>query len=295
MRPPLRIDGELPTLHEPVLIVMLTGWIDASAAAFGAMEAIKKGTDAQRIVTFDPDSFIDYRVRRPMMELRDGKNNKLVWSAPEMYAGKDDNDRDVLILCGPEPDSAWLYFADVVGDLCLKLGVVKMFGIGAYPFAAPHTRPPQLSCTSPSEVALAEVPFIKSSADVPAGMESVLEHAMQERGIQALGLWGQVPHYVSAMPYPAASAALVGAVQMVAGLSIDVADLRAEAVLQRERIDKLVSGNTEHLQMVQQLETAFDEAVSAGNIIADTQSSGSGDAIADEIESFLREQNDLGN
>jgi hypothetical protein len=118
---------------------------------------------------------------------------------------------------------------------------------------------------------------------------------MQERGIQALGLWGQVPHYVSAMPYPAASAALVGAVQMVAGLSIDVADLRAEAVLQRERIDKLVSGNAEHLQMVQQLETAFDEAVSAGNIIADTQSSGSGDAIADEIESFLREQNDLGN
>ena len=79
MRPPLRIDGELPTLQEPVLIVMLTGWIDASAAAYGAMEAIKKGTDAKRIVTFDPDSFIDYRARRPMMELRDGKSNKLVW------------------------------------------------------------------------------------------------------------------------------------------------------------------------------------------------------------------------
>jgi hypothetical protein len=123
---------------------MLSGWIDASAAAFGAMEAIKKGTDAKRIVTFDPDSFIDYRVRRPMMELRDGKNNKLVWSAPEIYAGKDDNDRDVLILCGPEPDSAWLYFADVVGDLCLKLGVVKMFGIGAYPF--PRLIHDHLSC-----------------------------------------------------------------------------------------------------------------------------------------------------
>ena len=300
MRPPYRVEGELPSLSAPVLIVMLTGWIDASGAAYAAMEAVKKATNAKVIVTFDPDRFIDFRARRPMMELREGLNSKLSWSSPELHAGKDENGRDVLMLTGPEPDTAWLYFADVVGDLCASMGVTRMFGLGAYPFAAPHTRPPQLSCTSPSEQALDEVPFLKSTVDVPAGMESVLEHSLQERGIQSLGLWAQVPHYVSAMSYPAAAAALVGAVQMVAGLSINVSDLRGEALIQRERLDQLVTGNPEHVQMVQQLESAFDAAIIDDAVFSshdDTSdhTPASGEAIADEVESYLREQLDHGN
>ena len=289
MNLPLRYEGALPDLNEPVLIVMLSGWIDASGAAHAALDAIKKATKSTLIATFDPDTFIDFRARRPIMELRDGLNTKLVWAVPEIHAGKDDNGRDVLILCGPEPDTAWFYFADVVGNFAIETGVTKMFGLGAYPFPSPHTRPPQLSCTSPSQTMLNEVPFIKSTVDAPAGMESVLEHAMQERGIQSLGLWVQVPHYVSAMNYPAAAAALVGAVQMVAGLSINVADLRGEALIQRERFDQLVGGNAEHLKMVQQLETAFDDAASMSQLDQDDHTPMSGEAIADEAETYLRD------
>ena len=70
-----------PMLHEPVLVVMLTGWIDASGAGAAAAEAFSKECETSPLVRFDDDAFIDYRARRPVMELRDGINTDLVWFA----------------------------------------------------------------------------------------------------------------------------------------------------------------------------------------------------------------------
>jgi hypothetical protein len=77
---------------------------------------------------------------------------------------------------------------------------------------------------------------------------------------------------------------------MVAGLSIDISELRNEAQVQRERLDQLVAANADHLRMVQQLEEVFDEAVSSGEVDARGQTPATGDAIAAEVERFLREE-----
>ncbi len=285
-------DATLPKLNSSLLVVMLSGWIDASAAAAAAMEMLIIDTNAKTLVTFDADEFIDYRARRPTMELRDGINTKLTWSTPQLLLGHDVNGKPVLLLTGPEPDSRWQHFADVVGDLALDLGVWRMLGIGAYPIATPHTRAVQVSCSSPSAAVIAALPYLKSSVDVPAGMEAALEHALAKRNIDALGLWAQVPHYVASMAYPAASAALLGAVCDSGGLSLDTSAIRQQATLQRERLDQLVRANPEHAEMITQLELAFD-ASHSGNGTLTTGFGGaplpSGDEIAAELEQFLRE------
>src|SRR6056297_3232017 len=196
-------------LHEPVLVVMLTGWIDAAGAAAAAADALSKECETSPILRFDDDTFIDFRARRPVMELRDGINTDLVWSTIELRAGRSTSGRDVLVLTGPEPDMAWHRFGRAVADIAVELGVRQMIGFGAYPFAAPHTRSPRLSCMSPSTEVLANVTFLRSSIDVPAGVAAVLEHALHARRIPALGIWMQVQHYVTAMPYPSASVALL--------------------------------------------------------------------------------------
>lgn len=285
-------DATLPKLNSTLLIVMLSGWIDASAAAAAAMEMLIIDTNAKTLVTFDADEFIDYRARRPTMELRDGINTRLTWSTPQLLLGYDSNSKPVLLLTGPEPDSRWQHFADVVGDLAVDLGVWRMLGIGAYPIATPHTRAVQVSCSSPSADVIASLPYLKSSVDVPAGMEAALEHALAKRNIDALGLWAQVPHYVASMAYPAASAALLGAICDSGGVSLDTSAIRQQATLQRERLDQLVRANPEHSEMITQLEHAFDESHS-GNGTLTTGFGGaplpSGDEIAAELEQFLRE------
>ena len=292
-----RFVREPPVLDEPVLVVMMTGWIDASGAAAAAMSTLDKETAAQPLVTFDDDTYIDYRARRPMLELRDGVSTRLVWARPELKLGRDLNGRDVLLLSGPEPDMAWHRFATTIADLAEGLAVVKMAALGAYPFAAPHTRAPHLSITSPSAEVIAELPFRTSSVDVPAGMAAALEHSVWDRGIPALGIWSQVPHYVATMSYPAASVALLDGLTLATGITVDGAELRREAVLQRERLDQLVEGNDEHRAMVAQFERLYDAAeqqeadarADAGQGPGELEMR-TGDEIAAEVERFLRDQ-----
>ena len=297
-----RFITDLPALTDPVLVVMLSGWIDASGAAAAAMAALQQEIDAIPLVSFDDDLYIDYRARRPTLELRDGEATRLVWASPEMQFGQTAAGRDVVLLNGPEPDMAWHRFCATVADLADQLGVRRMVGLGAYPFATPHTRPVVLSATSPSKDVLASLPFRTNSVDVPAGMAAAIEQELHGRGIPSVGVWAQVPHYVASMSYPAASVALLDGLATAAGIAVDAGDLRREAVLQRERLDQLVESNPEHQAMVEQFERLFDASDDAVETVADPTGEGqpgdgalelrSGDELAGEIERFLRDRGD---
>ncbi len=286
-----QLHGDLPMLDRPVLVVQLNGWIDASGAAAAAMAAVEDACSSTPLATFDSDLFVDYRARRPLMELREGVNTRLVWNEIELKLGRDANDHAVLTLTGPEPDSQWKAFARSVTELSLRLGVYQMVALGAYPFATPHTRPSRLSSSSPSADVVANVPYLKNSVDVPAGMSAVLEHGLTEAGIASLGIWVQVPHYVSAMSYPAASVALLDGLREVTGITVAAGDLAREADIQRARIDKLVSGNDEHTSMVHQLETAYDALIDEPAPLSASDIP-SADELAAEFEQFLRDQDD---
>ena len=73
MSEPFVLHEPLPSLDRPVLVVMMHGWIDAANAAAGAMAALDLASGLRTIVTFDSDTFVDYRARRPVMELQIGR------------------------------------------------------------------------------------------------------------------------------------------------------------------------------------------------------------------------------
>ncbi|MEM8621133.1 MAG: PAC2 family protein, partial [Actinomycetota bacterium] len=283
-----------PMLHEPVLVVMLTGWIDAAGAAAAAAEAVSDACNAAPIARFDDDTFIDFRARRPTLELRDGLSTDLSWSTIELRSGRTPDGRDVLMLLGPEPDMAWNRFGKVIADIAVDVGVTTMVGLGAYPFAAPHTRPSRLSVSSPSTDVLASVTFARSSIDVPAGMAAVLEHALHARKVPALGIWAQVPHYVSTMAYPAASVALLEGLCEATGVSITSDELEQEVTGLRRRLDDTVAENSEHQSMLRQLEELYDASDDTGTATDGDDAPGlemqSGDELAAEIQRFLRDQ-----
>ncbi len=283
---------EPPEIDSPSLLVMLSGWIDAGGAGAAAMGAIESECGATPVATFDDDVYIDFRARRPTMELRAGLNSVLQWSRINVSIGRDQAGHDLVLLTGPEPDMAWHRFSDAVGDLAVELGVRRMFGLGAYPFAAPHTRTPRLSVSTPSQDLLASVRFMRSSGDVPAGVAASIEHSMHARGIPALGIWVQVPHYITSMAYPTASVALLDALREVADIVVDAAQIRQEAIIQRGRLDQLVADNTEHVQMLARLEELYDSAddpsdANAGGPVLELRS---GDELAAELEQYLRDQ-----
>ena len=283
---------ERPDLHEPVLLVALEGWIDAGGAAARAIESIVTTSEMTHVATFDADTLLDFRARRPILHLVDGVNTGLSWSTTEVHSTRSPNGTDVLLLTGVEPDHAWNAFADSVLSLSLELGCRMQVGLGAYPAAAPHTRPVQLSATASTDELAAQVGLIRGTVDVPAGIEAVLEQRFAAAGLRAIGVWAQVPHYAAGMGYPAAAARLVEGLNLVSGTDFDAEHLGDEITAMRARIDELVEPNPQHAALIRQLEQAYDESLEA---LGDDAPLGggelpSGDELAEELQRFLREQ-----
>ena len=276
-------------LNEPVLVVAMEGWIDAGLGAAAAVATILGQAETQLVATFDADVLLDQRARRPVVRIENGVNTGLTWPTIQLRAGKDRVGNDVLFLVGPEPDVQWRAFTRAVVDLAEQHGVRLAVGLGAFPAPVPHTRPTRLAATATTQDLAMKVGFVTGTIEVPAGIGAALERAFADAAsdIPAVGLWARVPHYAAAMPYPAASAALVDGLAKVAGLAFDAGELISAAAVSSGQLDELITNSEEHTAMVRQLEEQID-AAEGPQADLDLSRLPSGDEIAAELERFLR-------
>lgn len=270
-------------LHEPVLVMALEGWIDAGMAAAGAGATLLGELETEPVATFDADELLDHRARRPVLHLVAGVAQGMSWPSIEVVAARDLQGRDLLILAGPEPDHSWRAFGHAVLGLAGDLGARMVVGLGAYPATVPHTRPVRLSITAGTEELAARWPFLRGTLDVPAGAQAVIERFAADRGMDALTLWAQIPHYASGVAYPAGTVALLEQLEVVAGLQLPRGELEVEADDTTARLDSAIARNDEHTAMLRALEEDADETPAEGEIP-------SGDELAAELERFLRDQ-----
>ena len=144
----------------------------------------------------------------------------------------------------------------------------------------PHTRPvPILGTASRSGLLRGNVRAGPTGLlRVPAALVSVLEMRAASNGIDSVGYFAQVPHYVSG-PYPAAALELVLAVERHVGFALDHGDLEDEARQLRTRLDSATSVDENTRSYVERLEAMVDE-----------ERLPAGDDLISEIEQFLRDQ-----
>jgi proteasome assembly chaperone (PAC2) family protein len=248
------------------------------------------GLDTITVARFDTDELLDYRARRPTVHMVDGVQKGLTWPSLELRAATDLDGNELLLLVGTEPDRAWHSFVDATVELALDFDVRMAVGLGAYPAPAPHTRPSRIACTA-STPTLAEMGFLRATLDFPGGAQAAVEQACDARGIPALGIWGQVPHYAAAMHYPAASLALIESLASVAKLKLPFGDLPDQTASVRTRLDELIAQNPEHEAMVRELEQTYERVDIETDVGPLTDASlPTGDELAAELERFLREQ-----
>lgn len=274
------------TPDAPVLVLGMEGWIDAGLGAGTAMAHLLSTCPTEVVAVFDADRFLDYRDRRPVVRIADGLTEGVTWPQIELRAGADQEGHDLLVLVGPEPDMAWHAFVDAVVGLGTEYGVRLVVALGAFPLSVPHTRPVRLAATATTRELAEQVGVVKGAHTVPAGIHAALQEGFGAAGIPAAGLWARVPHYAAAMPYPAASAALIDGLAALAGLVIDASDLHAAAALASSRIDELIASSEEHRDMVRQLEATVDAEPVAPPF--DPSEIPTGDEIGAELERFLR-------
>ena len=265
-----------PSLDAPIVVAAFDGWVDGGRA--GTLAAEQLAEDGRPIASFDADRIYDYRARRPTLEIVDGKLMSLDWPELQLIATKV-GERDLLVLTGAEPDYLWRQLSTDVVSLAKELGVVTWVSLGAIPATVPHTRPvPILGTASsggllPSEVQQGP----EGQLRVPSALVSVLELAVSQAGIPALGFFAQVPHYASGA-FPNAAVELLGRLGRFLGTDIPLGDLPKRALETRALLDAAVSAEERTRSYVERLEAMADEARLPA-----------GDELIADIERFLRD------
>ena len=263
-------------LIDPVVVTAFDGWVDAGSSATAATKVLAE--DSQIVVEFDGDQLFDYRARRPMLEIQDGRPERLTWPTLQLRHRRI-GERDILVLSGAEPDFKWRRFSADVVEIAKKLNVAQWISLGAIPAAVPHTRPvPILGTSSRPGLLRAQVqPGPEGLLRVPAACISVVDVAVSRAGIPAVGYFAQIPHYISGA-YPGASAELLRVLGQHLDIEPPLGDLQEEARALRKRLDTAAALDENTRNYVTRLEGMADESrLPAGD-----------DLIAD-IERFLRD------
>ena len=301
----------LGKLTSPVAIAAFEGWNDAGEAASGVISHLGIAWQAQPIAAIEPEDFYDFQVTRPVVEITEGRIERLVWpttrlsvaragAAPDPAATAGDGtdpagakdgeeresaatgtglDKDIVLVHGIEPNMRWRTFTSELVQGLIDLEVESVILLGALLADAPHTRPVPVSvgASDPKLSATVTAPF--SDYKGPTGILGVVQHALAGAGVPAVSLWASVPHYVATPPNPKATLALLRGVEDILDASLPLVDLAEEARAWERGVDELAQQDSEVAEYVRTLEEAKD---------ATDLPQASGDAIAREFERYLR-------
>jgi proteasome assembly chaperone (PAC2) family protein len=267
-----------PDLRDPVLVVALSGWVDAGLAGAGAAAVLSDQIDsAGAFGRADLTDLVDLQQTRPSVHLVDGATREITWPTVDLIAGR--AGRDVVLCRGPEPSLRWRAFGDELVQMSQRLGVTMMFGLGGMPSLVSHRRPVSVLATATSRSLAQEVGAWRADYTGPTGAQTALQVVLGHSGIPGVGLWAQVPHYVAATPSPPAISALLSRLREIAGVETDLTALDGQVDEYLRRVEEGLSERPDVAEMVRNIEA--------------TEGSGdipTGDELASEIERFLREQ-----
>ena len=275
----INIESEV-RLTDAVVIAAFEGWNDAGEAATDALDHLLATWHATFLASIDPEDYYDFQVVRPHVAFDADGQREISWRTTRFWhctVGPDD--RDVVLVTGIEPNLRWRSFCSELVDYVMSIGASTMVTLGALLADVPHTRPVPITGVS-STAELAERHRLEPSRYVgPTGIVGVIQQVADRADLKTLSYWAAVPHYVAQPPAPKATLALLGQLEDLLSVPIDVRNLPEEAKAWERGVNELASDDSEVADYVRSLEEERDTA---------DLPEASGDAIAREFERYLK-------
>ncbi len=299
----LRLDHPLDEIGpDAVLVVALDGWTDAGDGGSAAAGRLREAFTPVPLGRFPSDALFDYRDRRPALSIDRGVLGDPDWPEITIELLSPPSGPPLILVCGAEPDLAWQGFANDLAELCAKVGAGRYVGLGSVPGPIPHTRPVHIIATSSDTELLDRIGRPHEEMVVPASCQVALETVLRDAGLDTLGLWVRIPHYVAG-EYPEAARALLEQLSSHIGTPVDLSSFDEDVAENRARLDVAAEGSDEVREHVAQLERLYDAEAEAERLATASGSSPSSPAITEEqvpsaddlaaeIERFLQGRND---
>ncbi|MGH2730520.1 MAG: PAC2 family protein [Actinomycetota bacterium] len=277
-------------LREPVMVAAFRGWNDAGDAASFAATHLGRAWSAEKLASIDAEDFYDFQAVRPQVKLVDGLTRKITWPANEFWAARlSDVPHDAILLVGTEPNTHWRAFTGVIVDMVQRHGVRLVVTLGALLADVPHSRPVHITGTAVDQELVERLGLQRSRYEGPTGIVGVLHDALARSGVASASLWAAVPHYLAVTPNPKAALALVAKTTELIGVTADTKELEQDSEEYEQRVTEMVASDEDVQAYVRLLEERSDERATD---VIDPSRLPSGEALAEELEQFLRDRGD---
>jgi predicted ATP-grasp superfamily ATP-dependent carboligase len=272
-------------LRDPVMIAAFRGWNDAGDAASFAAQHLGRAWRSKKFAWIDPENFFDFQAVRPQVSLDEGLTRKITWPSNEFSAARIDGaPHDALMLVGTEPNLRWRSFSDLVVSVARRFEIDLVITLGALLADVPHSRPTQITGTAATSELAGRLGLQRSRYEGPTGIVGVLHDACAKAGIGSASLWAAVPHYLAVTPNPKAALALVEKTVELVGAPAPIDELTRATASYEEQVTEMVASDDDvqaYVRLLEQRADQRDDAIDPLNLP-------SGDALAEELEKFLR-------
>lgn len=279
-------------LRSPVVVLAFTGWSDTGTVTTDTARRLIDAYNGQRFLEVDPEDYYVFTETRPLVRLDAAGTRELKWPANEAFAARlPDAQHDLIVVSGAEPNLRWRTFSERLADAIAKFEPSLICTLVARPAATPHTRPIPISGSSADPALAAKFGLGRSMYQGPTGVLGVIHDALRRRGVGLISLSASVPHYLNVDENPAATMALLRALEPVLGVAPPLGDLEAEGARFIERVEEASRGDEQIGAYVHTLEEHYGEADDdqGGEEGGDLPSA---DDILRDVEDFLRGGND---
>jgi predicted ATP-grasp superfamily ATP-dependent carboligase len=171
-----------------------------------------------------------------------------------------------------------------------ELDVELVITLGALLADVPHSRRVHITGTAADQALVERLGLQRSRYEGPTGIVGVLHDELGRAGIDSASLWAAVPHYLAVSPNPKAALALVENTTELIGRAAPTGDLSRAVAAYEQRATDMVAEDEDVRAYVRLLEERLDEREREEEV--DASDLPSGEALAEELERFLRDRPD---
>ncbi len=274
------------------MVIAFGGWSDAGEAATGVITHLLSNLNgeinpdefnASLIAEVDSEDYYDFQVNRPLIYIDGSMVRSLTWPGVQIFAQRNPyGERDFILIRGVEPSMRWRAFARELLDFADDCEVELVITLGSMLADTPHTRAIPVSGTGAHPDIAARLGVEVSRYEGPTGILAVIQDGCVRRGIDAIALWGAIPHYANMSPSPKATLALLNGLEDFLEISLPLGDLPDLSKQWEESVNQLVKEDSDIEEYIKTLEESKD---------ANELGEESGEELAREVERFLRRQN----
>jgi proteasome assembly chaperone (PAC2) family protein len=256
-----------PELIAPYILVGLKGWLNAGEVSTGSIDYLRCKLDARSFASIEPTGFYVYQIpsstaeqtMRPLVKIKEGLVRKLDLPRNEFYFWKSGAARDLILFLGVEPNLDWPAYAQAVVDVARQFKAPRIYCLGGIFDQVPHTRQTRIMATVSHPRVKDELKTFARFTEYegPSSFNTMLISVAREQGIEMAGISARTPLYIQDLNTKACYDLLKNVIAL-AGVDIDLGDLRVAGETLVEMMDRAFSENTTAQEQLKKLEEQFD-------------------------------------